>query len=400
MSGKSSKSLTFLPYAKQSIGEEDIEAVGAALKGETITRGAQVEAFERTVAEYCGAQYAVAFNSGTSALMGAYFAARTTAADRVISTPNTFVATVGSAVHFGAYPQFVDIDRRTGNLNLERLKEAMNFQSTRGKLIIVPVHFAGIPVDMRGLDQLVHQPSTVVIEDAAQAFGSLYPDGQRVGCCAWSQMTVFSFHPAKIVTTGEGGMVTTNDPELYHRLQLYRNNGIERESPYLERESVAGAGYYPGYYEVQAVTGNFNFTDFQAALGLSQLQKMQSFIAKRRRLVKVYRDKLKGIPYVELLTDQWDRQVAFHLFVVQIDFQAYRTTKEEVMNQLKERGIGTQVHYIPVYRHPFFERKKGELKEEFPETEIYYERALSLPLYSDLEENDVKRICKELLAIL
>jgi UDP-4-amino-4,6-dideoxy-L-N-acetyl-beta-L-altrosamine transaminase len=196
------------------------------------------------------------------------------------------------------------------------------------------------------------------------------------------------------LTTGEGGMVTTRDPELYHRLQLFRNNGIERSAPYLKEPEA------PGYYEVHAITGNFNFTSFQAALGLSQLKKLDGFIAKRRKLVNFYRKHLAQIPHLTLFTDEHDAYSAFHLFVVQIDFEACQTTREKVMQALYEKGIGTQVHYIPLYHHPVFRRDVSQEKLKYPNMELYYQQALSLPLYADLTESDVKRVCKELLALI
>ncbi|MBA3722333.1 MAG: DegT/DnrJ/EryC1/StrS family aminotransferase [Parachlamydiaceae bacterium] len=389
-------SLPFLPYTRQSIREGDIRAVSEALQDDIITRGSRVDAFERVIAEYCGAQYAVAFNNGTSALMAAYFAANLTPYDRVVSTPNSFIATIGSAIHSGIYPHFGDIDRNTGNLDLHKLKSVLDFHSTRGRLFVVPVHFAGIPVDIQALDRLLRsQIDFVIIEDAAQALGSSYSDGTKVGCCARSQMTVFSFHPAKIITTGEGGMVTTNDPELYHRLRLFRNNGIERDPPYLKEEPS------PGYYEIHAVTGNYNFTDFQAALGMSQMRMIDKFIEKRRRLVKQYRNQLYGILGIKLLTDEFDQMTAFHLFVVQLNFARFKTNRTAVMEKLKKVGVGTQVHYIPLYRHPALSNYYPEdIQEQFPEMEGYYAEALSLPLYYDLNESDVERVCHELKIVL
>lgn len=385
----------FLPYARQSIQEADVQAVSEALRGEIITRGNYVTQFEQAIANYCGVRYAVAFNNGTTALMAAYFAAGLSPFDRILTTPNTFIATVGAAVQAGVTPHFIDIDRSTGNLNLSLIKSHLNFRSTRGKLIILPVHFAGIAIDMKELSTLLYPyPDTIVIEDAAHAIGSSYPTGEKVGSCAWSQLTIFSFHPAKTITTGEGGMVTTNDPDLYHRLQLYRNNGIEREAPYLKKEAK------PGYYEVQAITGNFNFTDFQAALGLSQLQRLDQFIDKRRRLLHIYRKLLGNVPNLRLLSDQQDAITAFHLCVVQIDFAKHKTTREVVMQKLHEKGIGTQVHYIPLYYHPVLSHlhEKGILA--CPEMEIYYKEALSFPLYYDLKESEVERVCAELKRLL
>lgn len=386
---------SFLPYAKQSIQQEDIQAVAESLKEEWITRGLPVQSFEQAIAEYCQVPYAVAFNSGTSALMAAYFAARLTPFDRVISTPNTFIATVGAAIQMGIRPIFVDIDRSTGNLDLNQLSQHLHFQSTRGRPFIVPVHFSGLAVDMAKLDHQIYHPDTIVIEDAAHAFGSLYPSGEKVGSCVFSHMTIFSFHPAKTLTTGEGGVVTTCDPELYHRLQLFRNNGIEHSPPYLVQQPPAA-----GYYEVHAITGNFNFTSFQAALGLSQLKRVEDFISKRRQLVKRYRHHLGHVPHLKLFTDQHDAYTAFHLLVVQIDFNAYKKRRKDVMKALHEKGIGSQIHYIPLYHHPILHRSTEEEGLRYPEMENYYQQALSLPLYFDLNESDVDHICHELLTIL
>lgn len=385
---------SFFPYAKQSIQEEDIRAVSDALKEEWITRGPLVQEFEHAMAQYCQVPYAVAFNSGTAALMAAYFAARLTPFDRVISTPNTFIATLGAAVQLGIQPLFIDIDRSSGNLDLAQMGEHLKLNATRGRPFIVPIHFSGIPVDMAKLTRQISYPDSIIIEDAAHALGSYYPSGEKVGSCAFSHMTIFSFHPAKILTTGEGGMVTTHDPELYHRLQLFRNNGIERITPYLTKREALG------YYEVHAITGNFNFTSFQAALGLSQLKRLDDFIAKRRRLINLYRKHLAQIPYITLFTHAHDAYSAFHLFVVQIDFEACQTTREKVMQALNEKGIGTQVHYIPLYHHPVFHRDVSREKLKYPNMELYYQQALSLPLYADLTEVNVDWICKELLAII
>lgn len=387
--------MPLLPYAYQSIKETDIQAVSEALQGPSITRGKVVEDFEKAIAEYCGVQYAVAFNTGTAALSASYFAAEFGPADRVISTPNSFVATVLEPLRIQNFPHFVDIDLNTGNINLEEIPEALDFRSTRGKLIVAPIHYAGITVDMKALDRLLRKhPNSIVIEDGAQALGSSYPTGEPVGSCAWSQMTIFSFHPAKIMTTGEGGMVTTNDPELFYKLKLYRNNGIVREAPHLKNEKK------PWYYEVQALSGNYNFTDFQAALGLSQLRRLDKTIDKRRRLVKLYRKLLNEVPHLKMLTEEADKRTGFHLFVVQIDFAQYKTTKQTVMEKLFQAGIGTQVHYIPIYRHPVYSQVKGDQSALFPQMEKFYEQALSLPLYTDLTDGDVHRVCEQLLTIL
>ncbi len=384
----------FIPYGCQSINQDDVEAVSRALTGEIITRGFLVEEFERTVAEYCGAEYAVAFNSATSALEAALAAAEVNASDRVLTSPNTFVGSIAGAEKRGAATVFIDIDEESGNLNMEQLEASMNFRSTRGKEIILPVHYAGVPIDMACLDGLIANSRTVVIEDAAHALGSVYLTGEKVGSCKWSHMTVFSFHPAKTITTGEGGMVTTNHEEIYHKLKRFRNNGIERNPLYLEHHLT------PWYYEVQEISGNYNFTDFQAALGLSQFRRLEKFIAKRQRLSACYRQLLRGAPHITPLKPAPEHNAAYHLFVVKIDFEKCGLSREKLMLDLKEQGIGTQVHYIPVYKHPYFVKKNGELSEYFPAMERYYSQALSLPLHCEMNEEDVEEICSILKKML
>lgn len=376
----------YLPYAQQHISKEDIESVQRALSQPYITRGPLVEAFEKEIAQYCGAQYAVAFNSATSALMGAYHAADVGVNDRVITTPNSFVASIGPGIQRSATPIFVDIDRKTGNLDLEQVMLNVNRLQSKGKTIVVPVHFSGIPVDVQAIDAGISNYRTIIIEDAAHAIGSCYRDGSKVGSCQWSQMTVFSFHPAKTMTTGEGGMVTTNDPDLYHQLRVFRDNGKEKDAPYISQPAA------PGYYEVQFLSGNYNFTEMQAALGLSQFQRLEAFVQRRQKLMELYRDQLASLAHVQLFDASHEHLIAYHLCVVQIDFAAYKTTREKVMEALHGMGIGTQIHYIPLYRHPFFKNLAGDLSEYFPEMEAYYSKALSLPLYYHLRDEDVERV--------
>ncbi len=371
----------FLPYGKQSINEDDIAAVNSALKGDRITRGPKVEEFEEAVAKYCGADYAVAFSSGTAALMAATYVAEIGAFDKVITSPNSFIATIGPSMQRKATPVFVDIDLETGNLNLEQVKHTIEAPLSRGKHVVIPVHFAGIAVDLEMLESLLIHPGSLIIEDAAHALGSFYPDGQKVGCCSYSAMTVFSFHPVKNMTTGEGGMVTTNEEDLFHRLKRFRDNGIERD------------WQSPCYYEVKELTGNYHLTEFQAALGISQLRRLDQMAAKRRSLVAAYRKKLEGVEGLNLFSASADADTAYHLFVAQVDFERRKTTREEVMRRLQEKGIGSQVHYIPLYRHPIFGK---DLTGYFPNMERYYSQALSLPLFYDMQMDDVERVVKEL----
>lgn len=384
----------FLPYAKPSLDSTDIQEVAKALSTPTITRGPIVEAFENAVAQYCNVKYAVAFNNGSSALMGAYYAAGLGPHDKLITTPNTFVSTAGAAMLRGATPVFLDIDRSSGNLDLAQLEHNISQFSSRGRICIAPVHFAGIPVDMQKIDRMIENPEVVVIEDAAHALGSSYSTGEKVGSCVSSHMTMFSFHPAKTITTGEGGMVTTHDENFYHRLKMFRNNGIVHNPKYLEENPG------PWHYEVHDLTGNFNFTEFQAALGLSQMTRLDKFIKKRRELMKIYRDLLKDVPHLKMFSEKYDSHTTYHLCVVQIDFNAYKTTRAIVMDKLFEKNIGTQVHYIPLYRHPCFRKTCGDIIEYFPHTEDYYSQALSLPFYYDLQPKDVERVVASLKVAL
>lgn len=383
---------SFIPYAKPSIDQEDIDSVTQALKSERITRGPLVEEFEQAIASYCDVPFVVAFNSGTAALHAAYFAAGLSQEDRVITSPNSFIATIGAPLQKEIYPTFVDIDSSSGGLNLDYVKEATTISRTRGKPILVPVHFSGIAHDMRKMEKQVSHPDTVVIEDAAHAIGSCYPSGEKVGCCAYSHMTIFSFHPAKTLTTGEGGAVTTYSQELAQRLKLFRDNGIRR-IPYKPLED------YKGCYDVEAITGNFNVTSFQAALGLSQLKKIDIFIEKRRKLVAHYRQRLENVPAITFFSQRNEDHTAFHLFVVQIDFSACHTTRSKVMQQLHEKGIGTEVHYIPLYCHSALKEKRAHLPH-CPQMEAYFQKTLTLPLYADLSINEVDFICDQLLKIL
>lgn len=377
---------TFLPYAQPSISSEDIEFVSRSLATPVITRGPTVETFENAIAAFCGAKYGVAFTNATAALMAAYHVANIGPTDRIITTPNSFIASIGPGIQKNATPIFLDINRNTGNIDLEQLEININRPSSRGKTVIVPVHFAGIPVDMKIVDKLIKNPDTIVIEDAAHAIGSRYHDGSPVGCCAWSHMTVFSFHPAKTLTTGEGGMVMTNNDDLCHMLRRYRNNGIERDPRYIQGEEA------PWYYEVVDFTGNFNFTEMQAALGLSQLNRLDQFVAQRQKLMKRYVMQLAGMKGMRLFTPDENLHIAYHLCVVQIDFNVYKTSRTALMQALKDQGIGSQLHYIPLYRHPFFTRKSGDISEYFPEMEAYYAQALSLPLFYDMTEANVDRV--------
>jgi UDP-4-amino-4,6-dideoxy-N-acetyl-beta-L-altrosamine transaminase len=342
------------------VDDDDIAAVVAVLKGDWLTQGPHVEEFERALAATVDARFAVAFSSGTAALHGAAAAAGLRPGDVVVTSPLSFAASATCARYVGATPAFVDIDPATLNMDLGRVPA--------GCAAVVAVHYAGLPVDLSALEQ---RPP-VVIEDAAHALGATTPDGP-VGNCARSDMAVFSFHPVKTVTTGEGGAVTTNSPELADRLRRFRNHDIVPKPE--------GGGWY---YEIPSLGFNYRITDLQCALGTAQLGKLTRFVERRRSLADRYRELLAELP-LELppaAPARWSH--AYHLFPVQVD------GRRAVYDRLRAAGIGTQVHYVPIYRHPLY-ADLGLDPSSFPNTEAAYARLLSLPLYPDLshDEQDV-----------
>jgi len=367
----------FLPFAKQSIDEQDINAVIQALKQDYITRGATVQAFERAIADLVGADFAVAFSSGSSALYAAYKAAKVTSFDKIISTPNTFIATVAGGAARGATVHLVDINEY-GNMDIDLLDEKVLAPMSRGKTFIVPVHFAGVAIDMQKLSSMIRAQDVVIIEDAAHALGSQYPDGTFVGSCAYSDMTIFSFHASKNIACGEGGMVTTNDPDLFSRLKQLRNSGIENSSSW--------------YYEVTDISCNGHMTEMQAALGLSQLQNLSEFQKKKNTLISVYRELLENVPGIEPNNCDVDMRTHYHLFEVHIDYELFNTSRSAVMDTLLEEGIGSQYHYVPLYNHPVLNFVCKQKKELFPIMEVHFQKALSLPLSVRMEEGDVERV--------
>ncbi len=383
----------FLPYAHQSIDASDIEAVTAALTQELITRGSQVEAFEHEMCQNVEASYAVAFSSGSAALYAAFQAAHVGPNDRLITSPNTFIASVAGGVRAGAKLRCVDIDAY-GNLNLDLLSDEINVPHSRGRAVIIPVHFAGVAIDMQQLSALIRLPQTVVIEDAAHALGSFYPDGRPVGSCEYSDMTVFSFHPVKNITCGEGGMVTTSDAMLFQRLKKIRDSGIERTA-------ITGRpSPEPWYYEVDELSCNFHMTEFQAALGRSQLRRLDTFFQQKAALIAAYRRKFASTPAVSLHPAEADARTHYHLFQVSIEFEALGLTRSKVMEGLRALSIGSQYHFVPLYRHPALKNALSQSAEDFPAMEEHVAHSLTLPLFSSMTEAESDRVVTALRKVL
>jgi perosamine synthetase len=371
-----SSQLKFLPYGHQAVDESDIRAVVDVLRGDWLTQGPVVEKFEAALVAQTGAQHAIAFNSGTAALHAACAAARIGDGDEVLTSALSFAASANCARYVGAMPGFVDIDPSTLGVPSDAFARAAS-ERTRG---IVPVHFAGRASDLSALQPL-RERGVVVIEDAAHAIGAVGPHGP-VGNCAASDMTCLSFHPVKMVTTGEGGAVTTNDDELAKRLRTFRTHGIERHAPADDRD--AGAWYY----EIDELGMNYRITDIQCALGVSQLRRIDSFLERRNEIASLYRQLLDGTS-IDLAAGAPSGQVhAYHLVVALLPPEVSR---RKVYDDMRAAEIGVQIHYVPIYWHPYYARL-GFKRGMCPETERIYARTLSLPVFPGLEDSDVERV--------
>ena len=352
-----------IPYGRQTISDDDIAAVVAALRGDWLTQGPGVDAFEAALAEACGAPYAVAFSSGTAALHAACFAAGVGPGDEVITSAITFAASANCAAYLGATPRFADIDPATWNVSAETVAAAVT-ERTRA---VIPVSFTGLPVaDVRA----AVGDDVVIIEDAAHALGARRSDGP-VGDSSQADMSVFSFHPVKAITTGEGGAITLRDPELRDRLRAFRSHGMTKDPARLERPDEGG-----WYMEQQDLGFNYRITDLQCALGRTQLAKLERFVAARNAIAERYRDGLDGVG----LPPEAPGLHAYHLFVIQA------RDRRALYDALRKRGILAQVHYLPVYLHPWYRRTYGYAPGLCPAAEDYYAGCLSLPCFPTLTE--------------
>jgi perosamine synthetase len=388
-----------LPYGRHHLDEDDISAVVDVLRHGWLTQGPKIGEFEAAIAARVGAKYAVAVSSGTAALHIACMAAGLGKDDKVVTSPNTFVASANCAVYVGATPQFSDIDPETLNLDPEKL--ARRCADLKQVKAIIPVHFAGLPCNMPAIRKIADQHGSVVIEDAAHALGATYDDGRPVGCCAHSDMTVFSFHPVKIIATAEGGMVTTNNEALYQDLLRLRSHGINKgNDPYLNTEHAYTDGVVnPWYYEMREVGFNYRITDVQCALGISQFEKLDRFLQRRRELALRYDGILSEIPHITPAQISGRLASAHHLYVVRIDFERTGQSRASFMRELVARDIICQVHYIPVHYHPYY-RANGHRNDSFPVAEHYYDQALSLPLYYDLSNEDQDYVAAQIKGLL
>ena len=371
-----------IPYGRQDINEEDIAAVEAVLRSDWLTQGPAVEGFEEAVRGYCGAACGVAMNSATSALHLACRALGLGPGDLMWTSPNTFVASANAARYCGASVDFVDIDERTYNISTAALTEKLTtVRKQKGVLpkIVMPVHFAGQSCDMREIGRLAKEFGFSVIEDASHAIGGRYLD-RPVGDCRYSSIAVFSFHPVKIVTTGEGGMAVTNDAELASRMRLLRSHGVTRDPGQMK-----GPPQGPWYYEQIELGYNYRMTDIQAALGTSQMQRINDYVRTRHAIAERYDRALADLPVV-LPWQSPHTHSAYHLYPIRIDSSKTSRTREEVFARMRNGGIGVNVHYIPVHTQPYY-RTLGFKDKSFPVAEQYYKNVMSLPLFPGLDEN-------------
>lgn len=377
-----------IPYGRQWINRSDIRAVERVLRSDRITQGPRIQEFEKAFAAYCGAPYAVAVSSGTAGLHLAALAAGFGPGDEVITTPLTFVASANCILYTGATPRFADVDSHTLGLDPGKARAAITTR-TRGA---VSVDFAGQPCVLGPKKKFDSNKNFVLIEDACHALGAqVHRNGwwARVGACLDEDMAVFSFHPVKHITTGEGGMVTTRRREWAEKLRLLRSHGIEK-SP--ENFIEPNGSRRPWHYEMKMLGFNYRITDIQCALGLSQLGRIHQIVERRRRIASFYKDKLKNVEFLRLPEELPDRRSSYHLYVLRIDFKALKVSRESVMQFLRKRGILTQVHYIPLTHQPYYAERFGFRKGRFPVTEAYYEEALSIPIFPTLTVSDTRKV--------
>lgn len=386
-----------ISYGRQTIDEDDVRAVVNALTSEMLTQGPLVEEFEEALASRTGAGYAVVCSNGTAALHMACLAAGLGKGDGVITSPNTFLASSNAPVYTGATPIFADIDPATNNIDPAEVEKKLSCNSN--VKAIIPVHFAGVPCDMERISAVARGKGLTVIEDACHALGAerRESDGKwkKVGSCAHSDMTVFSFHPVKSITTGEGGAITTNDRRIYERLKVLRSHGVTKKA-----DDFVNGDDSPWYYEMQELGFNYRLSDIQAALGISQLKKLGRFIKRRKEIAGIYSATLEKYPFIKTQSVSDCVRSAHHLYPLSIEFDEIGVSKKEWFRLMRSIGINLQVHYIPVHLQPYYMKMFGYRPGDFPRAESLYSKEVSLPIYPLLTDEDVGTVTAALISTL
>lgn len=383
-----------IPYGRQNINQEDIDAVVDVLKSDFLTQGPKVPLFEKIIVQEVAARYAVAVNSATSALHIACMALELGHGDWLWTTPNTFVASANVGLYCGARVDFVDIDPKTYNMSPLLLEKKLKEAKLKNCLpkVLIPVHLCGQPCDMRAIHGLCQKYGVKIIEDASHAIGGSYL-GHPIGNCEYSDITVFSFHPVKIITTAEGGVAVTNNEVLAQKLALYRSHGITRDQNLMTEPS-----HGDWYYQQIALGYNYRMTDLQAALGITQMQRLHQFVAKRHEIARRYDILLKPLP-VEIPFQLENTYSGLHLYVIRLRLKEIGISHKEVFDAMRSNGVGVNLHYIPVHIQPFY-KSIGFKDGDFPEAEKYYAEAISLPMYPDFSENDQTKVVDILASLL
>ncbi|MGD2118519.1 MAG: UDP-4-amino-4,6-dideoxy-N-acetyl-beta-L-altrosamine transaminase [Chromatiales bacterium] len=371
----------FIPYGTQWLGDEEINAVVEVLKGDWLSPGPYVDAFEEAMAEYCGARHAVAFSSGTAALHGAVFAAGLQPGQRGITSPFSWVASANCIAYQNGHPAFADVDAASMNLSPDKLQAAI----TGDTRLVIPVHFAGLPCDMQAIRQFADAHDLTIIEDAAHALGATSRHG-KVGDCRYSDMVCFSFHPVKHITTGEGGMVLTNNTDLTEQLRRFRNHGIVRA----DGQRFPDEG--PWYFEMQQLGYNYRMTNFQAAIGFHQLKKLDAFVARRHEICARYDEAFQNVENIGVAVAADGYNSSRHLYVIRLQSETLQRSKKQIVEQLKQAGLGVQVHYPPIHTQPYYREHYGYQAGDFPVAEQLYRESLSIPLYPKMTDDDVEYV--------
>jgi len=380
----------FIPYSRQWIDNTDIRAVESVLMADYLTQGPEIEKFENAIKEVTGAKYCVVVSNATQGLHIAVAALEINEWSEGVTTPITFVASANCLLTNNLIPVFADINPKTYNISPMEIEKKITAKTK----VIIPVDFAGQAVDIDAIKEIAEKHHLYIIEDASHAIGSYYADGRPVGCCHKTDMTILSFHPVKTITSGEGGAITTNNEALYKRLLKLRTIGITKD----EQELSKNPG--PWYYEMQLLGGNNRMTDIQAALGRSQLSKLDLFKRRRREIVDMYNNAFRAIPNITIPYEGKSVDSCFHLYVLQLNFAKIGKSRKQVMEELREKRIGTQVHYIPVNSQPYYISRYGDYHaEEYPVTESYYNNCLSIPLFPMLSNEDVQYVINTVSAL-